>query len=136
MIQRYLKTYALLLQENLKAIIKHVVKQDVGKDKVMLIPPPPVYVNLCNNAAWCVHHSQNETRRYYDAALEAAKEEECLFVEHWDELNQQKMFVDGLHFSRNGSEALFSILWKRIKFKVEALKPLVPHFSNFEKKTG
>ena len=130
-----MKNY-LFFQDNLKTIIRHVVKQDVAKDKLMIIPPPPVFVNMCNNAAWCVHRSLKQTKHYYDAAVDAAKEEEVLFLEHWDELNDQKMFMDGIHFSRNGSDTLFSILWQRVKFKVQDLKPLVPAFSDFEKKAA
>ena len=108
----------------------------VKRDKIILIPPPPIIQYQCSRGSFCPPGREpNVTKQYYVASMEVAKDLSVDYIEHWDQLNDKEMFIDGLHFSQKGSRTLYELLRPKIDARTSGLRcqvPLVQHMSKKE----
>ncbi len=99
----------------MRAITAYLRERGLSTDKLVLLPPPP-----SDGEAWkrskedrlgiVLERSPKDNalnRRYYDACRRLAAKLGVDVLDFWDDLNDPKMFEDGLHFSAAGSDVVF-----------------------------
>ncbi|KAI1308688.1 Serine/threonine-protein kinase ULK3 [Halotydeus destructor] len=111
---------------NLANIVQFFVDKGLAKDRIVLITPPPFYIEKFNRRAkggrTATMGRNNRTIEYVEACLEVGK---ALQVEALN-LHQaftrdsrgEALVTDGIHFSAEGSKLLFQHLWPLVESKV------------------
>ena len=127
---------------NLKEIIKILCNNGIGASKILVVPPPP-----CNEEMWRkslegkegspVERSpkNNEiTRIYHDACVEMARELNCKTLtnanSYWDSLNSGVNFCDGLHFSAEGAQKVFTFISQELAKMTKHLPVILPDWKD------
>ena len=125
-------------KENLAGIIKICRDKGMHPSKILLVPPPP-----CDEEMWRKELEKKEggpvkrspknnetTLLYHKACVEVAKEQKCQTLtdtnEYWNTLNSSENFVDGLHFSAEGSKNLFNFVSKELREMTSELPMILP----------
>jgi lysophospholipase L1-like esterase len=96
-----------------RANLSSIVQELRGlTERVLVITPAP-----CNEDGWMRHRAAQgretdrslaSTQSYHNAALEVAAEINAHVLDSWSFLTaEQDYFVDGVHFSSKGNDALF-----------------------------
>lgn len=122
-------------ESNIRAIIKYLEEKSVEKRKIILITPTWYHDEsfkrfLAESGLPPFGKKLDIARKYGEAVLRIAKDNNIDVVDFFaTSLKQEpleKMFCDGVHFSREGAKLLFNQLMPVIERKIQAAfnKPL------------
>jgi len=115
-------------ENNLVDIITYLDSIGIRKERQILISPPTYrhndYVNYCKLNDRPEPIKDNLTvGKYALACKSAAQRSSVEFVNLYEafsnEKDEQKLFCDGLHFSREGSQLLFDLIWPLVEKRIK-----------------
>ena len=124
-------------RKNLVAMLNHLTSKGIDKDKIILITPPHMHQTIFK--AWSFEQNrpiipetwEKDLIKYVDACRSVAKEMNISLLDLYKIFmavkdNNEKLFNDGLHLSRDGGQLLYDNLLPLITERVVRItgKPL------------
>lgn len=127
--------------DNLTCMINYLIGIGITKDKLVLVTPPPYYYD--DHKEYTIRQGQPLPDRSNESVKEYAKacsnvgstlNIEVLNV--FDPFSQHpfgsKLFVDGLHFSVNGGEYFYELIWPKIEKRVAKFSSIKMKFPDWK----
>jgi lysophospholipase L1-like esterase len=127
-------------ENNLIEIINYLESIGIQKERLILISPPTYYhkdfLNYCKLNGRLETIKDNATvGKYAIACGSAAQRTGVDFLNIYESFSNQKdgqkLFCDGLHFSREGSQLLFDLIWPLVEKKVKLFRQSSELIMNF-----
>ena len=130
-------------KDNLHAIIDYMVNIGVGKEKIIVITPPPCDVTkwqeYCNSEGHpCGQDNQyNEAiARYATACCQVAEESGVSVIELYHRLlghgDWRGLLSDGIHFSPPGARIVSDLVWAEVAPRVAHLPEAFPDWEEVD----